>query len=108
MNKLNELISKCKVSVDIAINSHRGYYSSVKQDLFADASLPVDDELTDRLIDKLEITMGVFSIMISKDTIIRIQFFPRATNGSYTVYHHDLEKCLDQCLDIIISLMDDN
>ena len=30
MNKLKELLSKCKASVSITVNQHRDYYSSVK------------------------------------------------------------------------------
>ena len=87
MNKLNEIISRCKNSVRLDINDHR--------DVRADVNNYIDDDDVE-LIPAL-----VLSMMISRDTIIRCQFYPFTSINSYDVYHYDLDKCLDEVIRIL-------
>lgn len=84
MEKIKELISKCKCNICIEINDHKTYYESVKQHL---------DELVD------EIDSEIYKEMVKRDTIIRIDFFPNSPNTSVVVLHYDLEKAIEDCLE---------
>lgn len=94
MNKLKELLSKCKASVTITVNQHRDYYSSVK-DYIEEQEL-----IYEGLID--EIGSEVYEEMKKTNTIIEIQAYPDTPVGSYRVFHYDIDKAVDTMLRCII------
>lgn len=93
MNKLKQLISKCKCGVFLSVNEHRDYYQTAKQSL----------EEKDGHECLPEIAPEIRSAMIDTDTIIYLQFYPRTPVGSYSIYHHDLESALNEALDVLSS-----
>ena len=106
MDKLSALIRRSKSSVSIHVNDHKHIYMSVVGHLLGEASLPNDDQYIPVLIKCLEISEDTLRLIISNNTIINVQFYPRTSISSYGVYHYDLDKCLDACLDIINNLED--
>lgn len=86
MNKLKYLIGNCKNSVIVEVNGHRDVYMSVLEFLEDD----------DKEIDK-----GVLNKMVETDMVVRIQFYPDTAVGFYIVYHYDVEKALDECIQIL-------
>lgn len=90
MDKLNEIIKRCKSSVHIDINDHKSIYLSA--DVFFENFS--QDELED-------IHPEILKVMIEKDTIIKCQFYPRTPVGSYDVYHYNLDECLDEVIRIL-------
>lgn len=93
MNKLKELLSKCKSSVTITVNQHRDYYPSVKDYI-------EEQELMDKgLID--EIGSEVYEEMKKTNTIIEIQAYPDTPVGSYRVFHYDIDKAVDIILSCV-------
>lgn len=102
MDKLSEIISRCKASVTIDINAHKAYYDSVKRHL-AERCEDVDprEEDSSKIIEDLDISQDVFDGMVANDNIITIQFYPHTPIGCYIVYHYDLDKCLDRVIKIL-------
>jgi len=88
IDKLKLLQSKCKCEIALVINAHKNSYSSVIDYL----KQGDDDE---------DIEKAVLDEMIAKDTIIALIFYPQTPVGFYTVYHYDIDKCLDEALDIM-------
>lgn len=89
MDKLKELIGKCKCGVFLTVNEHRDYYQS------AEASL---EEMTGYECPP-EIEDDVRKVMIETNTIIKVQFYPDTPIGSYSVYHYDLDAALTEALE---------
>ena len=85
MDKLKELLSRCKCGVYVSVNEHRDMYESV------------EDHLSHRDIEDVE--SDVFKKMIETNTIIHIQYYPDTPIGFYSVYHYDLNMALDEALD---------
>jgi len=93
MDKLKELLSKCKASVTISVNRHRDYHQSVKDYI-------EEQELMDKgLID--EIGSEVYEEMKKTNTIIEIQAYPDTPVGSYRVFHYDIDKAVDIMLSCV-------
>jgi hypothetical protein len=86
MEKLIELFSRCKSTVEISYNQHKSYYDTIGESIGEDID---------------EVDPEVFKEMMIKDTLIRIQFYPHSSVGFHTVYHYDLEKAVDRCLSIL-------
>lgn len=91
MDKLQELLSRCKCGVYLTVNQHRDYYETAEESLFE----------MDGLECPPEIEPETRKVMIEKDTIIILQFYPDTPIGSYDVYHYEIEKALDEALDIL-------
>ena len=72
MNKLKELLSKCKASVSITVNKHRDYYQSVEEHIEEQAL--IDEELID------EIGKEVYEEMKKTNTIVEIQAYPESND----------------------------
>ncbi len=87
MNKLKELLNKCKASVSITVNKHRDYYQSVK------------DYIEEDLID--EIGQDVYEEMKKTNTVIEIQAYPNTPIGSYRIVHYDIDKAIDIMLSCV-------
>ena len=92
MKKLAELTAACKASVSLSINQHRNYYQSVLEYLQDRLEL---DCISD------EISQEVLAEMISRDTVIDLQFYPDTPTGFYTVLGYNLDMVLDEALEII-------
>jgi hypothetical protein len=88
MDKLQQLMSRCKCGVHLQVNGHRDVYQSVAERLDQYEALAGGLELADEVRQK----------MIEKDTIIDLQFYPDTPIGSYSIYHYDLDAALDQAL----------
>jgi len=91
MDKLKLLCSKCTNSVQITVNLHRDCHESVSEyidDLrYSQGSIIVNDD--------------ILSIMIERDTMVDVQFYPRNAVGSYSVFHYDIELAMDEALKIM-------
>lgn len=88
MDKLKELLSRCKCSVTLTVNDHRDYYETAEQALDEAAG---QDSLP-------EIEPEIRAAMIAADTIIKLQFYPTTPIGFYSIWHHDLDAALDIAL----------
>jgi len=86
MNKFKFIMEHCKCSVSLTINDHRDMYESVEY--FLDGRVEGIDK-------------DILNGMIESDTMINCQFYPDTPIGFYSIYHYDLDKCLDICVDII-------
>lgn len=91
MEKLKELITKCKASVTITINDHRNYYETVEDKFKSEPDEGFRDDIEDE----------VFNEMVRTDTVIEIQFYPNTPIGFYRVYHYDIEKAIEQSLVVL-------
>lgn len=88
MKRFKELISKCKASVEISVNDHKDVYLSVEEH--------IKDMEERRVIDT-----DVYNKMIEKDTVVRLQFYPNTPVGSYVVYYYDVDKAINEALNLI-------
>lgn len=89
MEKLNQLLARCKCGVFLTVNEHRDYYQSVSERL---------ETLGDRNSDGLELDEAVRAKCIETDTLIELQFYPDTPIGFYTIYHYDIDAALDEAL----------
>lgn len=83
MEKFKELVSLCKAGVSISVNCHKDYYESVEQ--------YVDQDVKD-------INKDVFDEMVKRDTIVKVQAYPKTPIGFYDIYHYDIDKAVDIAL----------
>ncbi|QHT65498.1 hypothetical protein GXP67_01830 [Rhodocytophaga rosea] len=91
MDKLQKLFKLCKSGVFIEYNEHKLYNDTVAEFLIGQEERGfIDTDTWDK--------------MIERDTIVGIEFFPEASSDAHTVYHYDLEKALDKCLEIVANL----
>jgi len=88
MDKLKELLSRCKAAVSITVNDHRNVYESVETYLHDREGWECPPE----------IEPDVRAKMIETDTVIEVQFYPDTPVGFYSVYHYDLDAALDEAL----------
>lgn len=88
MDKLKQLLARCKCGVFLTVNEHRDYYQSATERLDELACMECPPEYTDEVRAK----------MIETNTIIELQFYPDTPIGSYTVLHYDLDSALDEAL----------
>lgn len=89
MNKLNELISKCRGSFVLEVNNHKDYYLT--------AEVYLTEHLDNlKLLDNVE--KEVYNKIIEKNNIVEIQFYPENAISFYTLLHYDLDKAIDECL----------
>ena len=81
MEKFKQLVSLCKSSVEISVNDHKDVYESVEQYI---------DE-----VDRKDIDIDVFSEMVKRNTIVRVQAYPYSPNDFFIVYHYDIDKAVE-------------
>lgn len=84
MNKLNEIISRCKGSVTLQCNDHRSYYETIPQS--------IDDRFLKYIPE------DVLAEMVARDTCLEIQFYPNTPIGFIRLYHYDLDALLHLAL----------
>ena len=88
MDKLKELLARCKCGVFLTVNEHRGYYNTAAKALEEAKGHECPPE----------IAPDVEAKMIETDTIVVLQFYPDTPIGSYQVWHHDLDAALEIAL----------
>jgi hypothetical protein len=91
MEKLKKLIGACKADIDININNHKSSYETVEQYF----------QFPTRKDDVEDINIDVLEKMKELDIIIELQFYPNTPIGSYKIYHYDVEKAIDEALEIL-------
>lgn len=87
---LTKLIQACKATVHVTANDHRTVYETAAKYL---------ENLRERYDDSID--EDVIKGMIERNTIIEVQFYPDTPIGSYSVFHWDLDKAVEECLEII-------
>lgn len=87
MEKLKELLSRCKSTVEIRYNPHKSYYDAIVEYIGDDDIKYVEKDVLDK--------------MINQDTLVCIQFYPHSSVGFYTVYHYDIEQAIERALTIL-------
>jgi hypothetical protein len=88
---MEEIVKLCKCGVFLTVNEHRADYQSA-----ADAIL----ELSGRECPP-EISTEIREGMITKDSIVHLQFYPDTPIGSYSIYHYDVSAAVKEALDIL-------
>jgi hypothetical protein len=91
MDKLKELLSRCKCGVFISVNEHRDYYQTAAEAL----------KERDEREAPPETDTAIRSKMIELDTIIEIHFYPDTPIGFYEIYHYDLDAALTKALECL-------
>lgn len=89
MDKLTQLLERCKCGAYLTINQHRDYYETAAVRLY---------EYYDFMECTPDVSDEVRAEMIKRDTIIDLQFYPDTPVGSYQILHFDLEAALDEAL----------
>lgn len=90
IDKLKDLMSRCKCGVYVTVNAHRDVYESVEVFL-SDMSSQGDHEA-------LEIDPEVKAKMIETNTVVQVQFYPNTPISFYVIRHYDLDAALDEAL----------
>lgn len=93
MDKLKELLVRCKCGVFLTVNEHRDYYYTAAQAL--------DEAKGDECPPEIE--PEVEATMIETDTIVRLQFYPNTPIGSYEIWHYDIDAALDAALECLVT-----
>ena len=88
MNKLKDLINRCKFGVFVSANEHRDYYETAEHHLEESKSYELSPCISD----------DVRQIMIETDTIIKVQCYPETPVSFYLIWHYDLDTALDEAL----------
>ena len=87
MNKLEQIINRCKGSVTLECNEHRSAYQTVEENL---RSLSIGN-----------LTPELLKAMTDKDTCFILQFYPNTPVGYYRIAHYSLDRLLDAALYIL-------
>lgn len=92
-DKILEILKSVKCGFSLEINRHKNFYLTVGKQFeeWKDTQSSIYEEITSDMRQK----------MIELDTIIEIQFYMHTPVGFYSVFHYDLERALDECLEII-------
>lgn len=86
VSNLNKLLNRCKCGVYLTVNEHKNYYEDVKDHL---------DNLGGGSDAK------IVEQIIKQDNIVELQFYPNTPIGSYTILHYDVDKAIEQALQIL-------
>ena len=89
MDKLKELLARCKCGVYVQVNVHRDVYETAAQ------WWETQDICSDSLSDT---PPEVRAEMIRLNTVVDVQFYPHTPVGFYRVAHYDLDAALDAAL----------
>lgn len=88
MDKLKDLLSRCKCSVQITVNGHRDVYETAEQALNNYEGMECPPQIEPDVRKK----------MIDLNTIVNVHFYPETPIGFYDIYHYDLDAALEQAL----------
>lgn len=91
MNNLIKLLFLCKYGVFLTVNEHRDYYRTVEQKLNELSTAENISEISNEIKQK----------MIETNTIIELQFYPNTPIGSYILLHYDIEKILEEAIELL-------
>ena len=91
MSKLQQVLNRCGCGVYLEVNRHRDYYQTAEDALIEKQRYECPPEIDE----------DVREVMVKTNTIIELQFYPDTPIGSYSLYHYDLEKILDEALEIL-------
>lgn len=89
MDKLSEIIKRCKCGVYLTVNEHRDVYQSVEDFIKEQNNRrenTIDEDLAKRLIEA--------------DAVYALQFYPDTPVGFYLIYGPSLDEVLDQALEV--------
>ncbi len=89
MDKLKELLARCKCGVYLVVNEHRDVYESAADALKAYEHMECPPEIDHETI------VGI----LKAGTIIDLQFYPDTPIGSYKIVHYDLDAALTMALE---------
>lgn len=92
MEKLQKLLDICKCGVYLTVNEHRSCYETAEEALDKKKCLECPPDIEEK----------IRAVMIDKNIIIHLQFYPDTPIGSYSIYHHDLDMALDEALRILL------
>jgi hypothetical protein len=90
MDRLSELVGKCKGEVIVSFNEHTSNYETVAE------RIGIWEQH-----EGYEIEPHIKDKMIELDTIVTVHFYPSTPIGFYKVIHYDLGMALDEALDCI-------
>lgn len=90
MDKLSELLARCKCGVYVQINVHRDVYDTASQ-WWEQQDCISGDSLRDT-------TASVRAEMMRLDTVVDVQFYPDTPTGFFRIAHFDLEAALTEAL----------
>lgn len=91
MDKLKELMRRCKCGVYVTINRHRDVYETAEMWLS-------DITSGDGRHDPLQIDDAVKAKMVETNMVVEVQFYPNTPVSFCLVHHYDLDAALDQAL----------
>ena len=89
MDKLKELLARCKCGVYVQVNVHRDEYQTAAQ--WWDGQDISGDSLKDTAPE-------VRAEMIRLDTVVDVQFYPDTPVSFYRIVHFDIDAALDAAL----------
>lgn len=89
MDKLKELVSRCKCGVSVEINGHKNVYQTAEEALDCFKAFGFHTE------------PAVRARIIEADTLVEIHFYPETPVGFYKVIHYDLDAALDKALNML-------
>ena len=87
--RFSKLMNRCKNTIHLNVNSHKGFYQTLDKYL---------DDLKILGIDEEDISVEMRDKMIELDTIIQLDLYPDTAIGSYTIYDCDYDSALDRAL----------
>ncbi len=96
MDKLKELLSMCKCSVQIEVNSHRDYYDTIDK-----AIADIEKEGGPARGTQEKLSDEVKAGMKRTETIIYLHYYPRTPIGFHSFYHYDIDLALQEAIDSI-------
>jgi len=91
MDKLKELLARCKCGVYLTVNEHRDYYDTIGMRLNEYASMEAPPDISD------EVRAGI----LRTGNIVDLHFYPDTPIGFYHIVHYDLDDALTMALQIL-------
>jgi hypothetical protein len=88
MSKIDDIFRRCKAGVYITHNENKCYYQTLEEYFISNNY-------------REDVTDDVYNGMLERDSMISIQMYIRTPVGFAIVFHYDLEKALDDCLDYL-------
>lgn len=93
--KINRIVNICNAGVCIEINDHANHHMSVKQAIETDTPPGIQEDMQEEVSEDVKIEM------IKRNTMVCIHASPDIPVGKYMVYHYDLEKAVDEMMDVL-------
>lgn len=88
MNKLKELMKRCKCEISLSINSHKNDYITLEDEL-EDLDLQgITDDLDNDIRDKI----------IETQTLVMLYCYPNTPTGFFCSVHYDVDLAIQEVL----------